>query len=107
MLAVDPERFYRLERRTHPRYRSAASTHTDRCHYLIQRKDRKGIAVQRGLCCLLLTGLMVIGISEARAAAQTKFEAYQPQSMKMKAAVANLGPWEAVQVRVALLDKSF
>jgi hypothetical protein len=63
--------------------------------------------VQQRLCGLLLTGLMVIGTSETRAVAQTKFEAYQPQSIKMKAAVASLGTGKAVQVRVALLDKSF
>jgi hypothetical protein len=50
---------------------------------------------------------MVIGTSETRAVAQTKAGTHQPQSIEMKSAVASLGTGEAVQVRVALLDKSF
>jgi hypothetical protein len=68
---------------------------------------RKGVAVQRRLCCFLLAGLMVVGASETRALAQGKFEAYQAQSIKVKEAVARLGTGGAAQIRVTLLDRSF
>ena len=63
--------------------------------------------MQRRLCSLLLTALTVIGSCETRAVAQTKSEPYQPQSIKVKEAVASVGTGEAAQVRVTLLDKSF
>jgi hypothetical protein len=63
--------------------------------------------MQRRLCCFLLAGLVVVGTSETPALAQAKFEAYQAQSAKVKAAIARLGTGEAAQIRITLLDMSF